>query len=92
MHHSENKGKGEALKTGFKYILTNCINESVVCADSDGQHTTADIINIVEEIDESSNEMVLGERKFEGKVPLKSRIGNSITAFLFNAITKMRIQ
>lgn len=91
LHHSENKGKGEALKTGFKYILSNNMNESVVCADSDGQHTTKDIIKIAEEINETGHEMVLGVRKFEGKVPIKSHIGNSITAFLFNAATKMHL-
>ena len=91
LHHSENRGKGEALKTGFKYMIYHCINESVVCADSDGQHTTLDIIKVAKGIDETGHEMVLGVRKFKGKVPLKSRVGNSITTLLFNANTKMRI-
>ncbi len=91
LKHNANEGKGAALKTGFKYILSNFPKENVVCADSDGQHTTIDILKIAQEIDEASSEMVLGVRKFEGSVPLKSRIGNSITAFLFNVATKIRI-
>ena len=91
LHHKINKGKGESLKTGFKYLISQNINDKVVCADSDGQHHIKDIVRIANQIDDNSNEMVLGVRKFEGSVPLKSRIGNSITALLFSTITKMRI-
>jgi glycosyltransferase involved in cell wall biosynthesis len=41
LRHAKNTGKGEALKTGFRYLLSLPINEGVVCADSDGQHRPA---------------------------------------------------
>lgn len=91
LHHYENKGKGEALKTGFKYLLSEGINDSIVCADSDGQHDIQDIIRIADKIDSNKNEMILGVRKFDGEIPAKSRLGNSLTAFLFNRITKLNI-
>lgn len=91
LHHKENKGKGAALKTGFDYVLTHFSEEGVVCADSDGQHKTEDIIRVAESIDGSKSEMILGVRQFEDNVPLKSRLGNSLTAFLFASLTKINL-
>lgn len=87
LHHSENKGKGEALKTGFNYIYSECQPDRVVCADSDGQHQVDDIIKLADTIDDSKKEMVLGVRQFKGNVPFKSRFGNSISAFSFKLAT-----
>jgi Glycosyltransferases involved in cell wall biogenesis len=91
LHHERNQGKGAALKTGFTYLLSINCDENVVCADSDGQHSVEDIVKIADGIDGNKREMVLGIRKFEGKVPFKSRFGNSVTAFLFGAATGMFI-
>lgn len=91
LYHSKNKGKGEALKTAFKYLLLINSKENFVCSDSDGQHHINDIIKIGKEINENSREMVLGTRGFEGKVPLKSQIGNKLTALIFRTITKINI-
>lgn len=90
LHHSENKGKGEALKTGFNYIYSNCEPDKVVCADSDGQHHVDDIIRLADAIDDKQ-EMVLGVRQFEGNVPFKSRFGNSISAFTFKLATGIEL-
>lgn len=38
-----NRGKGHALKVGFAHVAEAFAGEPVVCADSDGQHTPADI-------------------------------------------------
>lgn len=92
LHHKENRGKGAALKTGFEFILIHYAGEGIICADSDGQHRLEDIIRVAESINEDKYEMILGVRQFEGKVPLKSRIGNSLTAFLFSSLTRMNIR
>ena len=46
--HPENKGKGEALKTAYRYIKETHAHEEVaiVTADSDGQHSPEDIVRI----------------------------------------------
>lgn len=87
LHHSVNKGKGEALKTGFNYLYSECEPDKVVCADSDGQHHVDDIVKLADAIEDGKQEMVLGVRKFEGDVPFKSRFGNSISAFTFKLAT-----
>lgn len=87
LRHPQNRGKGEALKTGFNYIRSECDPDKVVCADSDGQHSVDDIIKLADNIDESKPEMVLGVREFKGTVPFKSRFGNSISALVFKLAT-----
>jgi putative flippase GtrA len=84
--HSVNRGKGRALKTGFEYILKSTGEKTgVVTADSDGQHTVSDIIRVAEEIPSAPDKIVLGARRFTGRVPLRSRLGNTITRIVFTA-------
>lgn len=84
--HTENKGKGEALKTGLRYIKANFkAPYIVVTADADGQHKTADIIRVSDEAERHKDSLVLGSRKLHKDVPIRSRFGNSVTRWLFLA-------
>jgi len=89
--HEKNMGKGEALKTGFKFIEKNGEKDGVVCADSDGQHLPEDIIRIAKAIKTHKNSIILGTRHFIGKVPLRCRFGNSITRSIFSFASGIRI-
>ena len=84
LHHEVNKGKGRALKTGFRYFLDNCPDKvGVVTTDDDGQHTPQDIAACVE-IMEKKNRAVYGVRDFSSPdVPPKSRFGNRVTVIVF---------
>lgn len=84
--HPVNRGKGAALRTGFAHIRAHHPGEPVVCADSDGQHTLLDILRVAAAIDDEVD-MVLGVRRFTGRVPLRSRVGNLFTAGLFALVT-----
>lgn len=84
LRHETNKGKGQALKTGFKYIMGSSEREGVVTADCDGQHLPQDIVKVAEEIKNHDKFIILGTRRFIGKVPLRSRFGNSITRAIFS--------
>ncbi len=78
-----NQGKGAALKNGIRYVKENVPDcNGIVTADADGQHTVSDITKIAEHLSENGG-FVIGTRKFEGKVPLRSRFGNSITKLVF---------
>jgi glycosyltransferase involved in cell wall biosynthesis len=89
--HVKNKGKGAALKTGFKYIQQTKKDTGVVTADCDGQHLPKDIIKIAESIKEHSNSVILGTRRFLGKVPFRSRFGNSATRLIFSIASGSKI-
>lgn len=87
-----NRGKGSALKAGFRYIREHFPNEPVVCADSDGQHRPADIAKVATKVAQANDAMVLGVREFTGNVPLRSRFGNAVTAKLFGISTGVALR
>lgn len=80
--HEENKGKGEALKTAFRYIKELNINSVIVTADSDGQHKPSDIKKVYEFYLENDGALVLGSRKFETPIPKRSSFGNDVARIL----------
>ncbi|HEY3547662.1 MAG TPA: bifunctional glycosyltransferase family 2/GtrA family protein [Propionicimonas sp.] len=86
--HPVNRGKGAALRNGFAHVRAHHPEEPVVCADSDGQHTLLDILRVAAAVgDDGSVDLVLGVRRFAGRVPLRSRVGNLVTAGLFALVT-----
>lgn len=85
-----NRGKGHALKAGFAHLRTAHPGQGVVCADSDGQHTVTDILRVGDAI--APGTMVLGARQFVGAVPLRSRVGNEATRWIFAAATGQRLR
>jgi len=94
LHHQVNKGKGAALRTGFKYIIDNMHEvNGVVTADCDGQHKIVDIERVMKEMDENPGKMVLGGRFADNvKVPIKSQIGNTLTRLIFRMATGLKIR
>jgi putative flippase GtrA len=94
--HSENEGKAAALRTGFRWLLENAPGETVVCADSDGQHLPQDVRAVgtlaSERLaDGEADGIVLGARRFDVRVPLRSRFGNSVTSWLVASVTGRRL-
>lgn len=87
-----NQGKGRALKTGFQHIKEHGPQGGVVCADSDGQHLPHDIRKIFETLlTQTSPGIVLGSRRFTGKVPARSRFGNAVTRSVFALTTGNKV-
>ncbi len=92
LRHECNRGKGEALKTGFLHLIGHGEDEGVVCADCDGQHAVADICRVAQETLRRTDTVILGSRSFTGRIPLKSRFGNTLTRLVFQASAGYRIQ
>ena len=88
-----NRGKGAALKAGLTHVIGRRPGSPVVCADADGQHALADIVAVGERLlaDPGARRLVLGTRTFDGPVPLRSRVGNSVTRWLFSAAAHTRL-
>lgn len=92
LHHEKNKGKGAALKTAFTYLTpTKEEWDVIVTVDSDGQHLIKDIVAIAKEAMQCSDTILLGARAFVGEVPLRSKVGNVITAKLFQLVTREKV-
>ncbi len=91
--HSENKGKGCALKSAFAYCKQSYDDSYVfVTADCDGQHTIKDVIRTADFAREYPNDFVLGARDFSNvNVPKRSRMGNVTTRKLFSLLYGVNI-
>lgn len=87
LKHPHNMGKGQALKTGFEYILNNIPCAGVITADADGQHLLSDIINISNELVNNPTKLILGSRKLDDTTPFRSKFGNSLTRGVFKLAT-----
>lgn len=92
IRYTENRGKGNALKTAFKYILNaNISTDWIVTADADGQHKVADIEKVIEIAESSEHDMIIGCRRFTGYVPLRSRVGNWFAGMTFKILVGIKI-
>ncbi|HHV10665.1 MAG TPA: glycosyltransferase [Clostridiales bacterium] len=92
LRHSQNYGKGRAIKTGLQYIFENVADEyTVVTMDSDGQHRIEDAIRVCGVSERHSDALILGSRKLKDHVPLRSRFGNTVTRYVFRLSTGQNI-
>jgi glycosyltransferase involved in cell wall biosynthesis len=92
LEHTENQGKGAALKTGFRYIIENVPDTAgVITVDADGQHLPDDVKRIAEEMEQFPDSVVLGERSFSKKIPFRSKFGNIATRLMLQIFFKMNI-
>jgi glycosyltransferase involved in cell wall biosynthesis len=91
--HAVNLGKGRALKTGFNDFLTHYPGScGVVTCDADGQHRPEDILAIAVALQASTNgNLILGSRQFTGPVPARSRIGNTLSRYVFALLTGRKL-
>ena len=84
--YERNRGKGAALRSGFRWVIEHRPGEVVVCADSDGQHRVGDIVRVANAV-RPGRMLVIGGRRFTGAVPPRSQVGNTATRHLFQLVT-----
>lgn len=84
LHLPQNKGKGNALKVGFKEAI-KIGYEYALTIDSDGQHYPDDIPNFLSELEKTEQPILLiGSRNMTHEsVPKKSSFGNKFSNFWF---------
>jgi len=86
LRHEVNRGKGAAMKTAMRHIIDKLPECTLaVTADADGQHRFEDIMKVIKVAGKNPKALVLGSRAFDGQIPLRSRLGNSITRQVFAA-------
>lgn len=93
LKHHKNLGKGRALKTAFNYFLNTYPDYiGLVTVDADNQHHIDDICNCAKALQTNSNSLILGCRNFDlSNIPLKSKLGNKITKFVFKSLCGINI-
>ena len=94
LHLPQNKGKGNALKVGFKKALALGY-EFAITIDSDGQHFPEDIPTFLSALQHETDKNVLyiGARNMtQSDVPGKSSFGNKFSNFWFWFETGVSLQ
>jgi len=91
--HAINWGKGAALKTGFNHILCHYPQATgIVTIDADGQHLLDNAVNVAQALEQHPNDLVLGVREFKSNIPLRSRLGNSVTRLMMRWVAGIKTQ
>ncbi len=84
LRHAENKGKGEAIKTGLKYIYENYPKTNyVIFLDADLQYNPIEAQGLLNYATKSNSDIVMGYRDWS-KVPFRHKIGNIVWRIAFN--------
>jgi glycosyltransferase involved in cell wall biosynthesis len=89
--YPKNKGKGYALRQGFKFAW-NKGYEYAITIDSDGQHFASNLPTFIEAIDEHPNAIIIGNRNMDqAGIPGKSSFGNRFSNFWFKFETGIKM-
>lgn len=103
LSHKVNQGKGVAIKTGLTHVQAlieadpTHAPKVVGIMDADGQHLPEDMARVLTAASENMGDgvtlprLALGVRVIDGKMPLRSRFGNSMTRGVFHLITGTRV-
>lgn len=86
--HPINLGQGAALNTGLKYALGLEDVKYIITFDADGQHIVSDIPRLVETMQNTNCDVVLGSRFCKGGEAKNIRFLRRITLFLALWFTK----
>ena len=87
LKHRRNRGKGEALKTGFNYATEKGYN-NVITLDADLQHDPAFIHDFVHQVQSMNSDIVVGTREMNLKImPFLNLLSNRLTSIIVSVFT-----
>lgn len=85
--YAKNRGKGYALKQGFRRALELEFTHAVTM-DADGQHLAADIALLTKKSQENCEALIVGSRKFDNpNMPEGNKFANHFSNFWFRVQT-----
>lgn len=91
IEHAENCGAGAATMTGLE-AARRLGFDAVVTLDADGQHATSDIPHLVEAMEQSGADLVVGNRfGRKNNIPFIRRVANSIGNGVTFMVTGIRL-
>ncbi len=89
--YPKNRGKGYAMRTGFKYAYNKGFQYGVTI-DSDGQHYAKDLATFLDMIDENPNAIIIGARDLnQENMDGKSSFANRFSNFWFKVETGLEM-
>ena len=94
IRHALNVGQGLAISTGFKWVQGQNKFKNIVTFDGDGQHVAHDALRLVEELENSSLDIVFGSRFLgyeKSNTPAMKRIILKIVTKITNILTGIKL-
>lgn len=94
IRHTLNVGQGLAISTGFKWVQGQNKFKNIVTFDGDGQHIAHDALRLVEELENSSLDIVFGSRFLgyeKSNTPAIKRIILKIVTKITNILTGIKL-
>jgi len=89
--YPDNKGKGFALRTGFRHAVTSGYDYAITI-DSDGQHFAEDLGKFLIKMENNPAAIIIGARNMDqASVPGKSSFGNKFSNFWFWVETGLKM-
>ena len=85
-----NQGKGNALKTGFRWALEQGY-DGVLTLDADGQHDPKEIPLFLETLQKENADLIIGARNFS-EMPFSRKFANSFGKVLFSWAMRQPIE
>jgi len=80
--HEKNRGKGASLRDGFQYVLMEKFSK-VLVMDGDGQHKISDVDIFFLKMDETSADIIIGNRMTDVvSMPMARRFTNKFMSYL----------
>ena len=93
IRHPVSRGKGEALKSGFKYLLSITCIETILTVDADGQHDTEEIPSFIEYYETEQTDLLIGNRMvFTGEMPRIRIFANKLASAAVSLMTGCRVE
>ena len=90
--HPRNRGKGAALRSGFKYAIENGY-EAIVTIDADGQHRPSEIPEFITTWENTGADLVIGSRAlFKAGMPVDRGLSNFLTSKFLSLILGIKIE
>src|SRR5262249_38075164 len=87
LKHAANRGKGEALWSGFRAALRAAC-EAVVALDADGKHDPGELPRLVGAWRRQPDALVVGARELSPSLmPGRSRVGNRVSTWFLRRFT-----
>lgn len=87
VHHPYSKGNGAAIKTGARAAT----GDVIVFMDADGQHDPADIVRLLQKLDEG-HDMVVGARQKGSQASIGRAFANGFYNWLASWMTGHRVE
>ncbi len=89
--HQQNRGKGEALKTGFSYALEKGF-DAVITLDADLQHAPESIPDFIKLYRTGDYDLIIGTRRISLSImPFARWVSNKTTSWIITRMTGQKI-